>query len=386
MASEKSTEASAPLRFPFASSLVLSSMFALTGVGCALLGAALPALLAHWLLTDRGAGFIFLLAWLGAAGGALLSRGDRARSVARGLALASLCCFALAAAKGAAVFPLTLGYGLGLGITMTSISLLRSERAGSRRPQELNRLNLLWALGALACPAFAARALLTSSPAYLFTALGCFFALGALWAALFEPKQPPLRVEKAMRLPSVPLVFCLFSSLTVGTEASLSAWLTTYCKRSDHSVAGAVTAATAFWAGLLLSRALYSAPWLRRVGARAAFRSHSWLVAGALLLLSFAFQPLALAALAFVLGFGLGPLYPLLLALVLPQYRGNLVFLFAGLGSAVLPWFTGVLSSQAGSLRAGLAVPCAGSFALALLAWRTPAARTEAHGILRGGL
>ncbi len=356
------------------SAVVLSAVFTLTGIATPLLGAALPALLVHWRLSDRDAGSLFFLAWLGAALGALLSRGDYARSVQRGIGLTAAASLALAHARGFVIYPLTLCYGLGLGITMTSLSLLRARRAGARRPQELNRLNLLWALGALCCPAYATHALRTSRPGYLFLFTGLLFAFAGAWVLYTE--RAPARAQAEMTfpstLPSVPHLFCAVSGLIVGVEASLGAWLTTYLKRTDGTVRGAVTAATAFWAGLLLSRALHSLPRIGRIEPATLLRVYGAILAVALLFFSTGSAPAMLLTLAFVLGFALGPLYPLLLAATLARYRGNRVFLSAGLGAALLPWLTGMLSGAAGSLRIGLLVPCFAGCLLAFLVWRVP--------------
>jgi fucose permease len=360
-----------PLSLQSPSTLALSLLFAATGVGSALLGSALPAFLAHWSLSDRGGGLLFFMAWLGAALGALLSRGNLAHSVVRGAAVTALACGFLIPSGRVAVFPLMFCYGLGLGIIMTSISRLRSQTEHSRRTQELNRLNLLWALGALACPTLAAHALFTASITYLFAIAGCAFAVLGVWAFFTETRMPPVTFVQATGGKSVPAVLCLISGLIVGVEASLGGWLTTYTKRTDHSITGAVTATSAFWAGLLLSRAFNSTPWSLRADGTRALQLYSALVAVSLCLLAIAHRPGALLALAFGLGFGLGPLYPLLLALVLPRFRGNRIFFFAGFGSALLPWFTGVLSTGAGSLRAGLAVPCAAGCLLLGLVWWT---------------
>ncbi len=364
-----------------ASAVLLSALFALTGVGIALLGSALPAFLAHWSLSDRDGGLLLFCSWLGSALGALMSRGRPASSIARGITLVAVACLALVHAGRLAVFPLMLCYGLGLGITMTSISLVRSERAASRRTGELNRLNLLWALGALGCPTLAAHALVTSDVRYLFFSLALTFFVFDVWVVAVESRfstaPAPYAIPttaaatSADRRPALPVRLCLTSALVVGVEACLGGWLTTYVRRADHTVAGAVTATSAFWAGLLLSRLLHSTPIAARWPALQIIRTYVALVTAALLLLTLTRQPAALLVLAAILGFGLGPLYPLLLALVLPRFRGTRVFFFAGVGSAVLPWLTGVVSTSAGSLRAGLAIPCAAVCLLLLLLTRS---------------
>ncbi len=357
------------------SAVLLSALFALTGVGVALLGSALPAFLAHWSLTDRGGGLLLFCSWFGSALGALLSRGRPASSIARGVTLVAVACLALVHAGRISVFPLMVCYGLGLGITMTSISLLRSERAGSRRTRELNRLNLVWAVGALSCPTLAEHALSTSNIRYLFFSLALTFLVFDLWVVLVESRiaatpTPAPSTETTSRLRPLPVLLCLTSGLIVGVEACLGGWLTTYVRRADHTVAGAVTATSAFWAGLLFSRLLHSTRAATRWPALPILRTYVAVITAALVLLTLTRQPAAFVALAAILGFGLGPLYPLLLALVLPKFRGTRVFFFAGVGSAVLPWMTGVLSTSAGSLRAGLAIPCAAICLLLLLLTR----------------
>ncbi len=359
--------------FTAASSILVSILFLLTGVGSALLGATMPALLAHWSLNDRAGGSLLFLSWLGAALGALCSRGDLPRSLLRGAVLAAAAAGGLAVAARAFVFPLALAYGLGLGIAMTSISRLRAERAGERCTQEMNRLNLLWAAGALACPPLAAHALTTARAAYLFCSMAAALLLTGLLIAMAESRLPPVLLRTAGEdapLPRAPLFFCAISVLVVGTEASLGGWLTTYVKRIDHSIAGAVTATSAFWAGLLLSRALHATPLLRRLRPVTVLRLHSVVIAPSIAALLLTHRVWALPALAGLIGFGLGPLYPVLLAVVVTRHQGNRVFFSAGMGSAALPWLTGAVSGAAGSLRTGLLVPCVAGCALLLLVTR----------------
>ena len=80
-----------------------------------------------------------------------------------------------------------------------------------------------------------------------------------------------------------------------------------------------------------------------------------------------AFMPSALLA-----GFGLGPLYPRVLARVVGTYRPREIFIVAGIGAAAVPWLTGSASHAAGSLRAGLVVPCVAAMLLLVLMtlWR----------------
>jgi fucose permease len=93
------------------------------------------------------------------------------------------------------------------------------------------------------------------------------------------------------------------------------------------------------------------------------------MIAGTALLLALAHIQLAVAAGALLAGLGVGPLYPLILGLVLDRGEArNLVFLAGGIGSSTLPLLTGIVSDRTGSLTIGLTLPLAASIAMALLA------------------
>jgi MFS transporter, FHS family, glucose/mannose:H+ symporter len=78
--------------------------------------------------------------------------------------------------------------------------------------------------------------------------------------------------------------------------------------------------------------------------------------------------PLPIVLSATLAGLTLAPIYPLSVAKVLALSRGSpqtkWMMGISGLGGAVLPWITGILSSRTGSLRIGLLVPV---FALATM-------------------
>jgi MFS transporter, FHS family, glucose/mannose:H+ symporter len=65
-------------------------------------------------------------------------------------------------------------------------------------------------------------------------------------------------------------------------------------------------------------------------------------------------------------GLGLSAVYPITISLLAREFEGaasrvgSLMFTFANLGGAFFPWLVGVSSNQAGTLKAGLAVPLIG--------------------------
>jgi MFS transporter, FHS family, glucose/mannose:H+ symporter len=346
--------------------------FAATGVGVALPGAILPTLLVAWRLRDEQAGLLFLLAWCGSSAGALLVQG-RLR-----LALTWGCLLTASAALGlawlpAVVAPLLMGvYGLGLGMAMTSISLIR-QRTAHARELELIRLNLMWAIGACACPSLAARTLMNGSTKSLLAGFAAFFVCLALWTYFFEPGDITIQADgitawRPFRIfRFVPLPLILMAFLVTGTEASAGGWLATYARRANHDLAITIAAPTCLWAGLLLSRLFWSLPGTK-LQPKTIVRGSLAVLAAAAVLLVASGGGVGILLAAFGIGMGLGPVYPLLLANVLRFEECGTIFFLAGLGSACLPWMTGVVSQQRSSLRQGLIVPMTASLVMLALA------------------
>lgn len=344
--------------------LALRTAFVLTGIGTALLGAALPAMLAEWHLSDRGGGSLLLSSFAGSTLGALLARGRLQLLVSVGLAAAALATVLMAEFQGAVLRPAFLLYGTGLGVAMTAISLLRS-RAVPREDSnlEMNRLNLLWALGACFAPALALRSLHVVSVRTLFLSEAVALAAAAGWLSL--TRRGSTTVEARDAVPSqalsrsIPVRLCLFAAAAVALETAIGGWLTTYTERVAHGVGVAVWANSAFWFGLLLSRGLHSFRSARWLKAKWVTATHVAAVTlGVILLVAAPFESMLPAAALFA-GLGLGPLYPLALSIALPRYHSNAIFVATGLGAALLPWITGTLSTALGSLRSGLLAPCA---------------------------
>ena len=362
--------------------LLFATIFGLTGVGTALLGATLPAILHDWRLTDARGGLLLLAAWGGSTSGAAFAHAPEERSTGVGLACSALALLALPFAPAAALPLLYALFGLGLGITMTSISLMRAREASPGQTDvELNRLNLVWASGALCAPALALHSLRLLSIARLFQALGGLFGMACIAAVAFSLLRPacdhsaaPPQTQHPSRMPLVPWRFCLFAAACVGLESGIGSWLTTYAERIASGVGAAVSANAAFWAGLLLSRAVHSFRSVRAIRTRAARATHIVFTTAATIALILFPSPTLLPLTAFVCGLGLGPLYPYVLSVALPRYRSTAIFVMAGIGASVTPWLTGMLSSVSGSLRVGLLAPAA---VLILLAGASLQMRSE---------
>ena len=352
------------------STITLSTAFLLTGAATALLGATLPVMLKQWQLTDTTGGSLLLLAWGGSTCGALLYRGNLRRAAAAGLLLTALSMLALAAINRSAALPFFALYGLGLGISMTAITLLSSQATASEtaRRTMMMRLNLLWSVGACIAPTLATHALTHTRTGGLFIAMGLVFCAAAIAVSFSGPgaKTTPT-TDDTSRLKIAPFALYAMSFLAVGVESTIGGWLTTYAGRTAHTELITISATSAFWLGLLLSRALHSLPATRWLHSAPTLIAHAAIATAATATLlaaphSAAFLPSALLA-----GFGLGPLYPRVLAMVVGAYKPRAVFIVAGVGSAALPWLTGTVSHAAGSLGAGLLVPSIAAATLLLL-------------------
>ena len=343
---------------------VLLFAFLLTGVGTALLGAALPAMLGQWHLSDRSGGWLLFSSFAGATLGALLVQGSFRLIAAAGLGVSALATGLLSAPHHGPLWVAFLLFGTGLGMTMTAISLIQSREVPAHQSGlEMNRLNLCWAIGACCAPALALHSLRLVSVNTLFRAETVVFAGSAITllairrAANVTPGSPTALTVRPEHLP--PVGMWVFAAAAVGLESAIGGWLTTYTQRAAHGTGFAVWANSAFWSGLLLSRAAHSMRSTQYLRTRPGVAVHLAAVVVAAALLVFAPFEASLPAGALLAGLGLGPLYPLVLSISLPRYRSGVVFVMAGVGASLLPWLTGALSTSLQSLRAGLLVPCA---------------------------
>ena len=360
--------------------------FAGTGVGVALPGALLPLLLRRWALGDARGGLLLFCFFLATTTGALLSRGRMNRSIARGALLTSAGAVWLGFASRDWAFAAIVIYGLGLGIAMTSTSLLISRQFADERRIEMMRLNLLWAAGACAGPwlALGGQALKAGAhavrPLHILLGLAAFFAAFALWVWLAleslaaAPSDPssdsvPVSTPVSTRWPlsQVPLALLILVFCATGIESSTGGWLTAYAQRLGETARITIGAATAFWIGLLSSRLINSLRVSARLSERAVLSVSACLAAvGLAILVAWPGAGASVVA-ALMAGMGVGPVYPLLLSIVLRERESRGVFALAGVGASALPLATGALSGWTHSLSAGLCVPLAAASMMTVL-------------------
>jgi FHS family glucose/mannose:H+ symporter-like MFS transporter len=352
--------------------------FAATGVGLSLPGALMPVLLRHWAMGDARGGVLLFCFYASAPLGSLAVRGRRLRWVLAGSLITMAASAWLGLGGGWTAMAAIAIYGFGLGSTITSISLLQSQRFPGERRLELTRLNLVWAAGAALGPWLALRrasvfgnALRGQHAILIATAL---FAAFAAWVTLFEREDsseeaavvaPPRLSILQVPWPLLALVF-----FATGVEAAASGWLTAYAQRAGESLRLTIGAGTLLWTGALAARALHSTRWSQRLPERAVVGGSIAMVAAALAVLVAWPAGVGTLIAAGALGFGTGPLYPLLVAAVLRHREQSAIFVLAGIGASTLPLLTGAVAGWTHSLRAGLGVPlCAAAVMLVL--WAT---------------
>jgi fucose permease len=254
---------------------------------------------------------------------------------------------------------------------MTSVSLFQSRRWPERRITEFARLNLTWAVGAGVGPAVLLRSsVLFGTTIVLHAAAGVLFvfALLVIWIvpAMDSPIQERSSWLRSVR--SVPIILLGLIPLATGVESGVNSWLSSYVMRGGHVLIVTISATTAFGVGLIASRLFHSRRNAAEASKRIILRLHPWFIVVGILLLLLSNLPILTVLAAFLTGVGVGPMYPLVLALLLNHNEaGNSGFLAGGIGASVLPMITGEVSSWTHSLRTGLCVLLLAAILIAVL-------------------
>jgi MFS transporter, FHS family, glucose/mannose:H+ symporter len=369
---------------------VAHAAFVPTGIVTVLLGPALPALSARWMLTDAQAGAFFLAQFVASTIGVLLSGALIPKAGYRVAMILGL----MFMAAGVAFVPLgsrfvglaaVACYGIGVGLTIPTCNLLVAEVNPATRASALSLLNFSWTVGAVACPFLLAPFQRAGKVSTFFLALAGFVFLVALslaWVKLPEA----IATNTSASQPSTPLLGLLVKPTAivlgtlffvyVGTENAVGGWLASYAKRlADHPGTIWVTTPSYFYGGLLAGRAL--APvLLRRVSeVRLVRTSVATALLGLILLLASHSMGWVLGFAALI-GFGLAAIYPITISLLTNCFGpaasrvGSVMFVLASFGAAGMPWLVGVLSTRTSSLAVGLAVPLGGCILMLALYMR----------------
>ena len=343
--------------------LVLHPIFALTGAADAVSGPILPSLARAFYLSDSQSGMLFVAIFSGMATGALLCRGNYARILVAGLMALTLSCLVFPLVSRPILYPFCFFFGVSTGAPMTAISLFAGRNYPERRAATLTLLNFSWSLGALLAPLLAARLLAFTSWHAVYFVMAGAAAIATVAASLairdsaeIERSTPETTGLRNLRLVGL---FAAFFFLEVGMESMFGAWISTYLLRVTGITLMLAAAATAiYWAGFLASRAISPLLMLRLRPGKLLGLALLTAISGATLLVT-ARSPALMATATLLLGAALAPVFPVALAAFFERARHSsdtrFVLAISGFGASVFPWLVGWISSQTGSLRAGMA-------------------------------
>ena len=348
--------------------------FVLIGMVGGANGVLLPSLSAFYSVGDAVIGLLFLVSSLGYFLSALSSGLLTEQFGLRWMLLLGAATFLL----GMLAFGLRLPFLLllparlllGFGIGMLETGLNIYVTALPRHTILLNYLHAFYGVGALVGPLAASLILALSwgwSTVYLlFTGVGLPLLLG--FGVLFAPAHLALPgredesgasenvLRAVLRLPVVWLA-ALFLLVYVGVEVSLGNWSYSFLLDTRHQ--GTVLAGemvSGFWLGLTLGRFLLQ-NLAQRLGMSTKGLMYFCVTGAAIGILLIWFVPAnAVAAAGFCfIGFCLGPIYPLTVAItpkLVPARLGpsaiGLLVSVSIVGLALFPWVAGVLAQTLG--------------------------------------
>ena len=332
------------------------------GMIAAMLGTILPELSDRFHLTPTQNGTIAFAQALGlmlaslAVGPLLDTQGDKV-GLLLGLACIAVALFALPRAPGyGTIVALLFLLGVGGGIVVTAANALSSAASPEHRATALNLVNLFFGLGGLVTPFIAAN-LFKKNWQRLCIAIFCF-AIVTLIVQAITPMPAPagsagFPLSQAAPILARPILFLLglFLFLYVSCEVGVWNWL------ARHLIAQGVPESRAlnilslgFALGLLVGRVAIS-PILIRVPAAQVTLAASIAMAITTFLMLRTNKPSAAAALVFIAGVSMAPVFPTTLAIVgsaFPRMTGTAIGFAITCGWAGLAVSSRIIGAIAG--------------------------------------
>jgi fucose permease len=166
-----------------------------------------------------------------------------------------------------------------------------------------------------------------------------------------------------------------------GVEASMNGWLTTYILRyGDHTLSSSQLSTSLFWIALIAGR-LAAAGALTWLGERTMLRLALATTGACIAALARADGTVALTTCAILLGIAISPAFPVCFSIFM-AYRpraqqAGLALAMTGIGAALIPWLTGMLSTHSGSLHTALIIPLVAAVAMLLMSFTLPRAQSS---------
>ncbi len=383
----KQANLTTPNSLPPPTALVYAG-FVLTGVLTTLLGPMLPILSRRFNLNDSRAGLFFVAQFVGSTLGAILTSKlsfltTRDKLLAGyllltigvpgmignwGIALAGVSCY---------------GLGLGLVIPTTNIAIAEGSLE-EKRGSALNLLNFAWVCGAVLCGPLVRLLSDGDNPTkflLVITSGLCVITASFLLASNYSGAHVADNLitledeDRTKEAFTATLWFGVLLFLYVGLENSIAGWASSYSERLGVTEKRALLVPSFFWAAILTGR-LLSYVLLKRVNERWLFRMALITATSAIASMLSTSDPVATTFAVAIAGLGLAPIFPLVILLFTQQFGllssrfAGQIFALGGLGGALLPFATGVLSSHFQSLRYGLTACLVAVCCICFVVWR----------------
>ncbi len=356
--------------------------FFVIGVITVLLGQVLPILSVRLGLNDAESGTLFLAQF----GGSLLGTLFAVRHAKRhGFVVTTLIglIFMIAGLPGLnfSNFAICWGaifiYGVGLGLTIPAINLLTIETTPvEQQSSSLNLINFAWGVGAICSPPFVALIARGDSLAAVTIILdfallilaSCFLSASRNLSDQKADQPTPDLDERIWNRPSSWL-FILFGFFVIGIESGLGGWLTTYSGSIENG-GPAINLTILFFVFLVFGRAIASII-SRRMSESALISICSVTLLIGIFLIVFGEAGAMIGAA--VAGLGTSAIFPTNMVRFTRVFGPNAtrnatpLFISGICGAASLSWLTGLVSTEYGSLRIGIAVLLVAAITVLLL-------------------
>jgi fucose permease len=279
--------------------------------------------------------------------------------------------------------PLTLfacvGAGIGDGLIVASTHSLVTV-ASDDVPRGINRLNIMFAIGAILGPLWTGFALeLTHDLELAYLGLAAFLIFAAAMAWQTPRTGSPGEEHLVVRLNPAVVLMGLILFFYVGGEFGLGAWVSSYTEQAaEASVIAGAAVASGYWGALALGR--FATGWLLASHAPTPLLGASISLAGAagvalvvigdVLLLAF--------AAAFITGLAFGPIWPLAMAIGTRDAGGSTTAALVTAGNSgalFFPAAQGAILAGAGPQEGVAVTPALCFVMIALLIAHTRAER-----------
>lgn len=376
-------------RLEFAACLALF----VTGVYSTSFGPALPILADDFAVSLDRAGLLITVLFMGSilASGAVAVRLHVVEPrwlAALGLAGVALGAAALALAGNwwlalASVACMGLGDGLMVAAVHTIVARESDDVAAG-----INRLNVCFAIGAIAGPLWSGAILAADEGLREVVYVGVA-ALALLAVAVVLSGEPTRPSAAAAQLEPhlggmdrLAWVMGVVLFLYVGAEFGLGSWVASYADEEfDAGVFAGGLITAGYWGSLMLGRLISGRLFANGVPARSVLIGS--IAAGTITsaAIAAANQSFALAVLAaFATGLAFGPIWPAAMAIASERRTGSAPAAMVTIGNSggfVFPWLQGQLLVSAGATT-GIAMSAALCAGMLLIAWRAPVPVREA--------